>query len=417
MSTNVTCNAPGSSVKHIANKFSDPAASLTITYTFINPRRLPPVLFHFTVLRVAAVIGLLHLTTLQRAPRSNRLHQFALFILLPTVPLASIICRLAYCIRSASIRPSPNDMSGYLAYLLSAVLGLRTWANGASLEPLVERGARASEVPAGVNDNSNSSSLLSSDFSDFQLLRCTCTTRVCERFKRPPFIRTAALLIAILLYCSATFLLYLRRCSYTYEYMAAEALLGTPPGSREVKIYSNALEMVAGFDQSNAMWAIGGVAVSLSALVLKFAGWEFTSRDNSDSNEKSSATEPPFLLYAEYALAFILYILFTRQSWARAYLTWNSAHPYWSLFFLLSKLANGFFAAYLTYCWVHGIENWKKETTGASVLLAWIMFVSLFPTVFAERDAWSLVSCVSGGACRYPLLLWKDSWSDYLWVY
>ena len=401
-------------------KSPDPTANLTITYTFRDPRELSPVVFHFVVLRVAAVIGLVHLTSLQRASKQSRTQSLALFICLPTIVLASVICRLLYCLRLATTRNWPSDRSGYLAYLLCAILGQRTWANGASLIPQIERDARVSDLFREVNDNSNSSSLFLVDPSYVQRLKCTCAARVCQRYKSASFLRTTSLLVLIFSYCLATFLVYLRRCTTTYAYMAGELLQGTPPGSHEVRIYSNALETVAGFDQLSAVWAIGGMVVTLSALLLKTVGNEFATKDLGNEpnlEEKTSASELQMFFYGEFALSLVLLIFFTQQSWARAYLTWRSAHPWRSLFFLLSKLWSGFFALYLTYCWVHGIENWKKETKGATVILAWIVFVSLFPSVYAERDAWQLVTCVSGGECQYPLFLWKDAWSDYLWVY
>lgn len=387
---------------------------MTITYTFNDPRTFPQVLLHFVVLRIGAIIALLYFTLLQRAPRQKRGQSLLLFIFLPTFPLASIICRLFYCIRLASTKPWPSDRSGYLVYLFSAVLGLHTWTEFPSPKQPLKNGA--TEIKPKFSDNDESSFLLSGEFSDFQRLKCSCTALLCSRFKTRSFLGTVTLLSVILFHCTITFLLYIRRCSHTYLYMAKYLLQGTPPGSVEADIYANALETISGFDQLNAIWALGGMAVATSALMLRIAGWEWKGRELGNGSDQKSS-EALKLSYAELPVTLILYVFLTRQSWARFLPTWDSTHPMQSLVGTVVMLGGGIYASYVTYCWARGKVFWKKEPTGALVSSVWIIFVTQWPVIYTVRDAWELVSCVSGGECPYPLFLWKDTWSDFWWVY
>ena len=366
------------------------------------------------MLRVAALTGSLYLTSLQRAPRVVRGASLLTLIVLPTNPLASIICRVFYCLHLAITKAVPGDG----AYLVAAVLGLRTWANVSSLTALVERGANVSECPPNANDNTNSISLLYGDSTDFQRLKCTCKARVCERFKQRSFLRSIIILTLVLLYCAASFLIYVRRSLHTYVYMAKHLLQGTPPGTHDAELYSNALETISSFDQVNAIWAISGMALSASALLLEISGWQFMWRGTKDESTQKEKVLSPQLLklsYAEFVFSLILYVLFTWQSYIRlipALTTgWGPLTVFWFAALTLYPI-------FLTYNWARGKYAGGTESNGAVVvILLWIFLVTQWPFQCTVTDIRHLVTCVSGGACPQPLFLWKDAWSDFLCIY
>jgi hypothetical protein len=195
-----------------------------------------------------------------------------------------------------------------MVYLGSATLGLKTWS-GTTEDESAEGGGVSVE-------------LLDGDFEDYQRVQCACTKAICSRWNRR-FVGQLAMLGGVIYICIVTLFLYIQRCSQSWQSMAQQLLTGTPPGQHDSELPARGLDTVSGMDELNAVFALGGLVVSTSAMVLKLTGWTWQHKSLGVKSERNEALHLRSIRHScmdarfELPLAMLMHVAITRNAWIR----------------------------------------------------------------------------------------------------
>lgn len=387
---------------------SNVAAEPDTTITFNNPRAISKLLVQFFVLWVGAAIAHHSLSRARHMSAKASARSLALFWCLPTFPAASFICRTVLCIYIACRKPWPSDRYGYMIYLASAALGLKTWSGGNDVKPF-EGGA-------------NSVGLLDGEFEDYIRLQCSCNKFICSRWSRRLFGELAVL--GLVVYgCGATLFLFVQRCSMSWQYMAQQLLTGTPPGQHDSQLTERGLDTVSGMDELNAVFAIGGFVLSSSAMVLKLTGWTWQHKSLGTEKERNEDLHLKSIRHScmdarfELPLAMLLYASIARNSWVRLLGPMDMVPPgiVAIMAFILTLMGFNFLFNYVL--WTTGLKLGDHKVKSNSMFLWGIILVSEWVLIHAWEDIFDMRSCLAGGQCPRPLFMWKNPWSDKLWTY
>lgn len=237
-----------------------------------------------------------------------RVKSLLLFLFLPTFAAASFACRASLCFYIACTTPWPSDRSNYMVYLASATLGLKTWSGTTEDKSVQESGA--------------SVELLDGNFEDYQRVQCSCTKAICSRWSRR-LVGQLAMLGGVIYICTVTLFLYIQRCSQSWQFMAQQLLTGTPPGQHDSELPARGLDTVSGMDELNAVFALGGLVVSTSAMILKFTGWTWQHKSLGVKSERYEALHLRSIRHScmdarlELPFAMLMHMAITRNTWVR----------------------------------------------------------------------------------------------------
>jgi len=396
------------------SRFRPPLIIPASVLTFNDPRTIPQVLAHFILLRVFIFLAKNYLSHLQAMSRSARIKSITLFIALPTFPLASLICRTFFCIYIALSKPWPSSRGTHIVYLLCAALGMKAWNFPQDIE---EKGTDSSTAQAPKR-NVNTVYLLHGEPEEYIRIQCSCGKIFCSRWDRNMLGRLAFLALTFY-YSAATLFLYTRRIETTWQFAGHSLLTGTPPGQHDADIPGNGLGVLTGLDELNGIFALGGLTVSFCAMVIEVTGWKWKYIPHETEPARNEALHFKSFRHSgmdarfELPLAMLLFAAFTRNSWVRIFEHWDtmSAGIRAIMGGLCAFLGGNFLISYIP--WVVGWKIGERK----HIFVRGIILVSEWVVLYAVMDLFDIGACLRGGKCHHPLFLFKDEWSDSLWVY
>jgi hypothetical protein len=381
--------------------------AMETTFSLDNPRQLNEVIIQFFAIRVGTILLLGHLTTLRGLPKKEQLFTVSYFILGPIFPLVQLVHRFCLVVEIACTRPWPDDKPGYLSYLLSMVLDIKATTI-----------QRQGPEESGID-------LLNTSFDNIQ--------RVSTSRSLLMWARIVVLLVG-LAQSAASSIICLRRMTIPNKKTILTDNLSGPvmpisDSELEGQLWELAVKFYtltpinAVFDTWNLFYAIGGLVTIFSSLVISICGWSWEIPQVYWTPQDIEQFEPLFLIprASAYSSSLIAY----------TYLPMIYSDRYISLQYRLTLLTT-YALILMPGLWVLPKPPKPRESRFLRLVLACIcgkdyeilrsffygivLFCVLLWT--SVGDLKEVHRCTTNGTgCEYPLVSWKDPWSDKIWTF
>lgn len=363
------------------------------------------VLIKAIALRVACVIAVGHLTSLQKRSRSSQVKDVILFILFPTIPLARILLRISDSVwralhRNRHGRPSNNNYRW--SYWICACCGMEMVREGYAV------------------NNNTVAPLDSIDPDDAALIRVSEKRGVLQYAR-------LFVILTFIIQVSLTLVQWGRRIQFSscHGSLSGHYMLTEP-------------QLADSFiDQGNALVAFGALFAALSSLLIEAGNytWRYTGPEFVYDNTLFTCS-PRHLSVALLLQNAVLYRVFRFWCWAALRMMWHDIVHGDSIRFAFAAclclicLGVTLFSI-LGLCIVGALQllplslptYLSLSDSGPDHLVQVFVQVSLvipaFMLLYAITEWCSFFDCHRNGlsGCYNPLYLWKDTQLDYYWTF
>lgn len=371
-----------------------------------NARKLYEVIIQFVAIRIGTILLVGHLTTLRGLSKKEQLYHVAYFIISPLFPLVYLVSRFTRVVYIACKRPWPDDKLGYLAYLFSMVLDMK-----------------ATTIDYGEAKDSGID-LFNAPYSHLQ--------RVSTSWSLLTLARVFGLLVG-LAQSAASATICLRRMTLPRD-MIVGSIQPVSNSSTCVTCWVEAYSWtpaVATPDSWNFLYAIGGLVTVTISLAISICGWSWEIQRNSSHIDTTHDLELLKLLGVSSAYSSIIVSAFywfgPRNSLFSTWLSEFSFSELWapvigtvfgillSTLILLPKTEKPAFLRKLV-AQFFPLEAYTGILIGYGYGGGIVQFCFMLWGCIMDMKELNRCQAVGSG-CNFPLISWKDPWSDKLWTF